>query len=158
MIYSEWTVTNTGIFYQLNREKILPFTSDTITIENLDTDFLLENASKQMYTNDTKVIVSSILAAYYHQWEDLTTFYKSIEPGITNEITATSKNSEKNQSSVALNDTGNMFTTNGNNSDATIETSTKTKNNRDYQSFLLNNDFYVIIKKQVRNYLFINVY
>lgn len=158
MIYSEWTRTNTGIFYQLNRVKELPFTSDTVTIENLDTDFLLENANKDMFSNDTTILVNSILAAYYHQWQDLTTFYKSIEPGITNEITATSTNSEKNQSSVALNDTGNMFTTNGNNSDATIKTSTKTRNNQAYQSFLLNNDFYVIIKKQVRNYLFINVY
>ena len=159
MLYSDWTATNTGIFYQLNRVKPLPFAdSDTITIGRLDQDFLLENSQKEMFSGDTDVIVGSILAAYYHQWQDLTEFYKSIEPGITNEIISTSNNNYKNQNKVALNDSNDMFTTGGNNTDSTGQTSTKTKDYKGYQDFALDNNFYGIIKMQIRNYLFINVY
>ena len=159
MIYSDWTTVNTGIFYQLNRVKPLPFAdSDTVTIERLDQDFLLENANKEMFSDDTNVIVGSILAAYFHQWQDLTTFYKSIEPGITNEIISASNNNYQNQNKVALNDGDGMFTTGGNNTDSTGQTSTKTKDYKGYQDFVLNNKFYGIIKMQIRNYLFINVY
>lgn len=158
MIYSEWTATNTGIFYQLNRVKPLPFADDTVTIERLDKQFLLENASKEMFSGDTDVIVSSILAGFFRQWQDLTDFYKSIEPGITNEIVSSSDNNYQNQNKIALNDTNDMFTTGGNNYDSTTQTSTKTKNYSDYQNFALANNFYAIIKMQVRNYLFISVY
>lgn len=159
MLYSEWTAINTGIFYQLNRVKPLPFAdSDTVTIERLDQDFLLENSQKEMFSGDTGVIVGSILAAYYHQWEDLTTFYKSIEPGVTNEIISTSNNNLQNQNKIALNDTNDMFTTGGNNTDSTGQTSTKTKDYKSYQQFIQDNNFYGIIKMQIRNYLFINVY
>lgn len=159
MIYSDWTTTNTGIFYQLNRTKPLPFAdSDTVTIERLDQDFLLENSQKEMFSGDTDVIVGSILAAYYHQWQDLTIFYKTIEPGITNEIISTSNNNLQNQHKIALNDSTDMFTTGGNNTDSTGQTSTKTKDYKGYQDFVLDNKFYGIIKMQIRNYLFINVY
>lgn len=158
MIYSEWAATNTGIFYQLNRVKPLPFADDTVTVERLDKQFLLENATKEMFSGETDVIVSSILAGFFKQWEDLTNFYKSIEPGITNEIVSSSDNNYQNQNKIALNDTNDMFTTGGNNSDSTTQTSTKTKNYSDYQNFVLANNFYAIIKMQVRNYLFINVY
>ena len=158
MLYSEWTLANTGIFYQLNRVKPLPFADDTATVERLDKQFLLENASKEMFSGDTDVIVSSILAGFYKQWNDLTDFYKSIEPGITNEIISTSDNNYQNQNKIALNDTNDMFTTGGNNSDSTTQTSTKTKNYSEYKNFALANNFYDIIKMQVRNYLFISVY
>lgn len=158
MIYSEWTSTNAGIFYQLNRVKPLPFADDTVTIERLDRQFLLENASKEMFSGDTDVIVNSILAGFFKQWQDLTDFYKSIEPGITNEIISNSDNNYQNQNKVALNDTKDMFTTGGNSSDSNTQTSTKTKNYSDYQNFVLANNFYAIIKMQVRNYLFISVY
>lgn len=158
MIYSEWTATNTGIFYQLNRVKPLPFANDTVTVERLDQQFLLENSSKEMFSGDTDVIVNSILAGFYKQWQDLTDFYKSIEPGITNEIISNSANNYQNQNKIALNDTNDMFTTGGNNYDSNIQTSTKTKNYSDYQKFTLANNFYAIIKMQVRNYLFIGVY
>lgn len=158
MIYSEWAATNTGIFYQLNRVKVLPFTSDTMTIENLDQNFLLENANKEMFSGDTDVIVKSILAAFYHQWEDLTTFYKSIEPGTTSELISTSNNTAQNNNKVALSDTSDMFTTGGNDLNSNTQTSTKTKNNSEYKDFVLSNDFYAIIKMELRNYLFINVY
>lgn len=158
MNYSDWTNANTGIFYQLNRANPLPFADDTATIERLDQDFLLENAQKEMFSTDTNVIVGSILAAFYHQWEDLTTFYKTIEPGITNEIISTSNNNLQSQNKIALNDSNDMFTTGGNNSDSTGQTSTKTKDYKGYQDFVLGNKFYDIIKMQIRNYLFINVY
>lgn len=158
MIYSEWTATNTGIFYQLNKVKSLPFADDTVTIERLDQQFLLENASKEMFSGDTDVIVNSILAGFFKQWENLTDFYKSIEPGIMNEIISNSNNNYQNQNKITLNDTNDMFTTGGNNYDSTIQTSTKTKNYSEYQNFVLANNFYAIIKMQVRNYLFINVY
>lgn len=158
MIYSEWTLANTGIFYQLNRVKLLPFANDVTSIERLDQQFLLENSSKEMFSGDTNIIVNSILAGFYKQWQDLTDFYKSIEPGITNEIISNSDNNYQNQNKIALNDTNDMFTTGGNNYDSTTQTSTKTKNYSDYQNFALANNFYAIIKMQVRNYLFISVY
>lgn len=158
MLYSEWITTNSGIFYQLNRVKSLPFADDTVTVERLDQQFLLENASKEMFSGDTDVIVSSILAGFFKQWQDLTDFYKSIEPGITNEIVSSSDNNFQNQNKIALNDSDDMFTTGGNNSDSTTQTNTKTKDYNGYQNFVLQNNFYAIIKMQVRNYLFINVY
>ena len=158
MIYSEWTATNTGIFYQLNRVKQLPFADDVTSIERLDQQFLLENSSKEMFSGETSVIVDSILAGFYKQWSDLTDFYKSIEPGITNEIISSSNNNYQNQNKIALNDTTDMFTTGGNDSDSTTQTSTKTKSYSEYQNFALANNFYAIIKMQVRNYLFISVY
>lgn len=158
MIYSDWTATNTGIFYQLNRVKPLPFADDTVTIERLDQQFLLENSNKEMFSGETEVIVASILAGFYNQWKDLTEFYKSIEPGITNEIVSNSDNNYKNQNKIALNDTNDMFTTGGNNYDSTTQTSTKTKNYSEYKNFVLANNFYAIIKMQLRNYLFISVY
>lgn len=158
IIFSDWTKTNTGIFYQLNRVKTLPFTDDTATIANLDQDFLLENANKEMFTDDTATIVNSVLAAYYHQWQDLTAFYKSIEPGITSEIVSSNTTNEQNQNQMALSDSTDMFTTSGINSDTTAQTSTKTKDYSGYKDFLLSNDFYAIIKSELRNYLFINVY
>ena len=158
MIYSDWATTNTGIFYQLNRVKVLPFTTDTVTVSNLDQEFLLENANKEMFSNDTDILVNSILSAFYHQWQDLTAFYKTIEPGTTSEIVSTQNNSEQSKNQVALNDTSDMFTTGGNNTDATAQSSTKTKNDSRYKDFMLSNDFYDIIKMQIRHYLFINVY
>lgn len=158
MIYKDWTATNTGIFYQLNRVKVLPFTSDTMTIENLDQDFLLENANKEMFSSETDVIVKSILAAFFDQWQKLTTFYKSIEPGTTNEVISTSNNTTQNNSKVTLSDTNDMFTTNGNDLNSSTQTSTKTKSINGYKNFVLSSGFYDIIKEQLRNYLFINVY
>lgn len=158
MIYSEWTTTNTGIFYQLNRVKPLPFADDVTSVERLDQQFLLENASKEMFSGDTDVIVSSILAGFFKQWQDLTEFYKTIEPGLTNEIISTSSNNYQNQNKIALNDTNDMFTTGGNNSGSTTQTSTKSKDYSEYKDFALANNFYDIIKMQVRNYLFISVY
>lgn len=159
MIYAEWTAANTGIFYQLNRAKPLPFAdNDTVTVERLDQDFLLENSQKEMFSDNTEVIVNSILAAYYKKWQDLTDFYKSLETGITSEIISTSTNNLQNQNKVALNDSNDMFTTGGNNTDSTGQTSTKTKDYKGYQDFTLNNNFYDIIKMQIRNYLFTSVY
>lgn len=160
MIYSDWTAINTGIFYQLNRVKVLPFTSDNMTVNNLDQDFLLENAEKEMFNGDTEKIVNSILAAFYDQWQDLTTFYKSIEPGITNELISTSNNNTQNNNKIALNDsdTNAMFTTGGNDLSSSAQTSTKTKDISGYKEFVLSNNFYDIIKTELRNYLFINVY
>ena len=158
MIYSEWTATNTGIFYQINRVKVLPFTTDTITVNNLDQEFLLENGNKEMFSNDTEILVNSILAAFYQKWEDLTTFYKTIDPGTTSEIISTSNNDEQNKSKIALNDSADMFTTGGNSTNATGQTSTKTKNYTRYKDFVLSSNFYDIIKTQIRNYIFINVY
>lgn len=158
MLYSEWTAINSGIFYQLNRVKVLPFTNDNVTVDNLDQEFLLENANKEMFSSDTATIVNSILAAYYNQWQELSDLYKTIEPGITDELISSSSNISENQNKVALNDSDGMFTTGGNNTNSNIQTSTKTKNYLEYQKFVLSNGFYAIINMQVRNYLFINVY
>lgn len=158
MLYSDWVKTNTGIFYQLNHVKLLPFTTDTVTVENIDQEFLLENANKEMFNYDTDTLVKAILARYYQQWQDLAALYKTIEPGTTSEIISTSSNDEQSQNEIALNDTNEMFTTGGNNSNATGHTSTKTKNYSRYKDFVLSNDLYAIIKKQIRNYLFINIY
>lgn len=158
VIYNEWVKTNTGIFYQLNRAKILPFTTDTVTVENIDQEFLLENANKEMFNDDTDTLVKSIIARYYQQWWDLATLYSKIEPGTTGEIISTTTNDEQNQSKIALNDTNEMFTTGGNNSNATGQTSTKSKNYSSYKDFILSDDLYDIIKKEIRNYLFINIY
>lgn len=158
MIYSDWAVANTGIFYQLNKVKSLPFINDDVTVDTLDQEFLLENANKEMYSVETSVLVNSILSAYYHQWQDLTTFYKSIEPGTTSEVVSTHNNNEQSKNQVALNDTGDMFATGGSNTDATAQTSTKTKDYSGYKKFMLNNDFYDIIRNQIRKYIFINVY
>lgn len=158
MIYSDWAVANTGIFYQLNEVKSLPFINADVTVDILDQEFLLENANKEMYSVETSVLVNSILSAYYHQWQDLTTFYKSIEPGTTSEVVSTHNNNEQSKNQVALNDTGDMFATAGNNTDATAQTSTKTKDYSGYKKFMLNNDFYDIIRNQIRKYIFINVY
>ena len=158
MLYSEWTAINSGIFYQLNRVKVLPFTNDNVTVDNLDQEFLLENANKEMFSSDTATIVNSILAAYYNQWQELSDLYKTIEPGITDELISSSSNISENQNKVALNDSDGMFTTGGNNTKSNIQTSTKTKNYLEYQKFVLSNGFYAIINMQVRNYLFINVY
>ena len=158
MIYSDWAVANTGIFYQLDKVNKLPFVTDTVTVDNLDQEFLLENANKEMYSEETSVLVNAILSAYYHQWQDLTTFYKSIEPGTTSEVVSTHNNNEQSKNQVALNDTGDMFATGGNNTDATAQTSTKTKDYSGYKKFMLDNDFYDIIKAEIRKYIFINVY
>lgn len=158
MIYRDWTAANTGIFYQINKVKTLPFASDTMTIENLDQDFLLENANKEMYSSDTDTIVYSILASYFIHWQELTNFYKSIETGTTSEIVSNSDNTAQNNSKVALSDTSDMFTTGGNDLNSNTQTSTKTKNISEYKDFLLSSNFYDIIKMQLRNFLFINVY
>lgn len=158
MIYSDWVTSNTGIFYQLNRVKPLPFASDTVTVTNVDQDFLLENANKEMFSTDTDILVNSILAKYFQQWQDLTTFYKTVDPGTTSEIVSTSNNNEESKNNIALNDTNDMFTTGGNNTNASVQTSTKTKNYSEYKNFVLKNDFYDIIKKEIRYFLFINVY
>lgn len=158
MIYSDWVTSNTGIFYQLNRVKPLPFAGDTVTVANIDQDFLLENANKEMFSTDTDILVNSIWAKYFQQWQDLTTFYKTVDPGTTSEIVSTSNNNEENQNKIALNDTNDMFTTGGNNTNASAQTSTKTKNYLEYKNFVLKNDFYDIIKKEIRDFLFINVY
>lgn len=158
MIYNDWAATNTGIFYQLNRVKLLPFVDDTVTVENLDQKFLLENSSKEMFSSDTNTLVSSILASYYHQWQDLTAFYKTITPGITSEIVSSNDSTYQNQNKVALNDSNDLFTTGGNDYNSNNQTSTKTKNNSEFRKFLLSNNFYDTINMQVRNYLFINVY
>lgn len=158
MIYSDWAATNTGIFYQLNRVKTLPFTSDTATITNLDQDFLLENASKEMFSDDTEIIVNSILAAFYKQWQDLTVFYNSLDPGTTSEVVSTSNNTAQNNSKMALSDSNDMFTTGGTDLSSNVQTSTKTKNITNYKKFVLSNNFYDTIKLELRNYLFISVY
>ncbi len=158
MIYSEWTATNTGIFYQLNRVKLLPFVNDTVTVETLDQEFLLENSGKEMFSEETSILVNSILAAYYLQWQDLTAFYKTIEPGITSEIVSSNDSTYQNQNKVALNDSNDLFITGGNDYNSNNQTSTKTKNNSEFREFLLSNNFYDTINTQVRNYLFINVY
>lgn len=136
----------------------MPFTTDTVTIDNLDQEFLLENANKELFIDDTDTLVNAILARFYHQWQDLTTFYKTIEPGTTGEIVSTSNSDSQNQNKLALNDTSEMFTTGGNNSNTTAQTSTKTKNYSRYKDFVLSNDIYDIIKGQLRNYLFISIY
>ncbi len=158
MIYSEWSATNTGIFYQLNRVKLLPFVNDTVTVETLDQEFLLENSGKEMFSEETSILVNSILAAYYLQWQDLTAFYKTIEPGITSEIVSSNDSTYQNQNKVALNDSNDLFITGGNDYNSNNQTSTKTKNNSEFREFLLSNNFYDTINTQVRNYLFINVY
>lgn len=158
MIYSDWAAANTGIFYQLNLVKALPFITDIVTVDNLDQEFLLENANKEMYSVETNVLVNSILSAYYHKWQDLTTFYKLIEPGTTGEVISTHNNNEQNQNKVALNDTSDMFTTGGSDTNATAQTSTKTKDYSSYKRFMLSDDFYDIIKTEIRKYIFINVY
>lgn len=158
MIYNEWVKTNTGIFYQLNRVKPLPFTTVTVTVENIDQEFLIENANKEMFNDATDTLVKAIIARYYQQWWDLATLYNKIEPGTTGEIISTTINDEQNQSKIALNDTNELFTTGGNSSNATGQTSTKTKNYQEYQDFVLSSNVYDIIKMQARNYLFINVY
>ena len=158
MIYRDWVKTNTGIFYQINRVQTLPFAKDTLTIENIDQDFLLENANKEMFSSDTEKIVNSILASLLPKWIDLYSFYSTIEPGYIKETTTTCNNKSQKENHLALNDSEDMFTTNANDLDVTTEATTKTRNVFEYTRFLLSSGLYDIIKKELRNYLFVNVY
>lgn len=158
MIYSDWAAQNTGIFYQLNRLKPLPFVTVNATIENLDENFLLENGEKTLFTDDTNKIVKSIMAAYFDNWQKLTDFYKSLKTGVVYETTSTSSSDSTAKNQMALNDGNEMFTTNGTNGNSTATSDTQTKNYLAYKNFMLSSNFYGIINTELRNYMFISVY
>lgn len=111
-----------------------------------------------MYCDDTNILVNSLLAKYYHKWRDLTAFFKSVDVGTTSEIVSSSNNTAQNKNEIALNDSEDMFTTGGLNSNASAQTSTKTKSYSGYKKFLLSNDLYDIVMGEVRTNIFINVF
>lgn len=156
--YAEWCKDNTGIFYQLNKAKPLPFVTADKPISSLDIDFLAENGSKQMFFTDVDVLVTSIISEYYDTWVDLTNFYKQIPAGVTAETTTTSNDTSTGTDQVALNNDDNLYDISGNSTNSTTTSSTKTKDYLAYKNFLLSPNFYAIIKSNIRNYIFINVY
>ena len=156
--YSKWYTENKGIFYQLNKVKPLPFVTTEKPVESLDIQFLSENANKQMYITDVNTIVASLITEYYDTWNNLTEFYKIIPIGVVNETTTTSTSNYKGNDQVALNNDDEMYNVSGNNSDTTGNTNTQTKNYSAYKNFVLSSNFYDIIKANIRNYIFINVY
>lgn len=156
--YSEWCTENKGIFYQLNKVRPLPFVTAEKPVESLDIQFLSENANKQMFITDVNIIVASIITEYYDTWNNLTEFYKIIPVGVVNETTTTSTSNYKGNAQVALNNDDEMYNVSGNNSDTTDNTNTQTKNYSAYKNFVLSSNFYDIIKANIRNYIFINVY
>lgn len=156
--YSDWCKDNTGIFYQLNKAKPLPFVTADNPVSSLDIDFLAENASKQMFFTDVNTIVTSIIAEYYDTWLDLTNFYKQIPAGVTAETTTTSNDTTTGKDQVALNNDSSLYDISGNSTDSTTTSSTQTKDYLAYKNFVLSANFYAIIKSNIRNYIFINVY
>ncbi len=156
--YSDWCKDNTGIFYQLNKVKPLPFVTDNMPVSSLDIDFLAENGSKQMFFTDVDTIVTSIIAEYYDTWVDLTNFYKQIPAGVTAETTTTSNDTSTGKDQVALNNDSSLYDISGNSTDSTTNTTTQTKDFAAYKNFVLSTNFYAIIKSNIRDYIFINVY
>lgn len=156
--YSDWCKDNTGIFYQLNKAKPLPFVTADKPVSSLDIDFLAENASKQMFFTDADTLVTSIIAEYYDTWLDLTNFYKQIPAGVTAETTTTSNDTSTGKDQVALNNDSSLYDISGNSTNSTTTSSTQTKDFAAYKNFVLSANFYAIIKSNIRNYIFINVY
>lgn len=156
--YSDWCKDNTGIFYQLNKIKPLPFVTEYKTIADMDMQFLLENANKQMILTDPNALSSSLLTEYYDTWQNLTDFYKVIPVGVTSETTSTSNSNYNGADQVALNNSTDMYNISGNNSDSSSTSSTQVKNYAGYKKFILSSNFYDIIRANIRNYIFINVY
>ena len=156
--YSDWCKTNTGIFTQLQNAKPLPFITTDKPVSSLDTEFLVENSSKQMVFTDVDTLVSCLIAEFYDNWVDLTNFYKQIPIGVTAETTTTSNDKTTGKDQVALNNDSSLYDISGNSTDSTNNTSTQTKDFLAYKNFVLSNNFYDIIKSNIRNYIFINVY
>ncbi len=156
--YSDWCKDNTGIFYQLNQAKPLPFVTANKPVSSLDIDFLAENGNKQMVFTDVDTLVNSIIAEYYDIWLDLTNFYKQIPAGVTAETTTTGNDSTNGKDQVALNNDTSLYDISGNSTVSTTNTNTQTKDFLAYKNFVLSANFYDIIKSNIRNYIFINVY
>ena len=156
--YSDWCKDNTGIFYQLNKLQPLPFITEDKPVSLLDVQFLAENANKEMFIIDTDILVKSLIAKYYDTWEKLTEFYKIIPVGVVNETTTTNTSSYTGKDQVALNNDDNMYDISGNNSNTTDNTNVQNKNYLAYKNFVLSSNFYDIIKSNIRNYIFINIY
>lgn len=156
--YSDWCKTNIGIFTQLQNAKPLPFVTADKPVLSLDTQFLAENANKQMVFTDVDVLVTSIIAKYYDTWVDLTNFYKQIPVGVIAETTTTSNDTTTGKDQVALNNDSSLYDISGNSTDSTNNTSTQTKDFLAYKNFMLSANFYDIINSNIRNYIFINVY
>ena len=156
--YSDWCKDNTGIFYQLNKIKPLPFVTKDKTVSDMDTQFLAENSGKQMVITDPQILATSLLTEYFDTWEKLTEFYKVIPTGVTSETISTSNSNYKGADQVALNNTNDMYNISGNNSDSASTSNTQVKNYSGYKKFVLSSNFYDIIRANVRSYIFINVY
>ncbi len=156
--YSDWCKDNTGIFYQLNKVQPLPFVTANKPVSSLDIDFLAENGNKQMVFTDVDTLVNSIIAEYYDIWLDLTNFYKQIPAGVTAETTTTGNDSTNGKDQVALNNDTSLYDISGNSTVSTTNTNTQTKDFLAYKNFVLSANFYDIIKSNIRNYIFINVY
>lgn len=156
--YSDWCKDNTGIFHQLNLAKTLPFVTADKPVSSLDIDFLAENGSKQMFFTDTNVLANSLIAEFYDTWVDLTNFYKQIPAGVTAETTTTGNDSTNGKDQVALNNDPSLYDISGNSTVSTTNTNTQTKDFLAYKNFVLSPNFYAIIKSNIRNYIFINVY
>lgn len=156
--YSDWCKDNTGIFYQLNQAKTLPFVTADKSVSSLDIDFLAENGGKQMFFTDTNVLVTSLIAEFYDTWVDLTNFYKQIPAGVTAETTTTSNDTSMGKDQVALNNDDSLYDISGNSTNSTTTSNTQTKDYLAYKDFVLSPNFYATIKSMIRNYIFINVY
>ena len=156
--YSDWCKDNVGIFYQLNKKKPLPFVTEDKPVASLDVQFLAENANKEMFILDTDTMVDSLIIEYYDTWKKLTEFYKIVPVGVVSETTTTNTSSYNGKDQVALNNDENMYDISGNNSNSTDNTNVQTKNYSAYKNFVLSSNFYDIIKANIRNYIFINVY
>ena len=156
--YADWCKDNTGIFYQLNQKKPLPFVTEDKPVSTLDIQFLAENANKEMFYIDTETLVSSLIIEYYETWEKLTEFYKVIPVGVVSETTTSNTSSYTGKDQVALNNDDNMYDISGNNSNSTDNKNVQNKNYSAYKNFILSSNFYDIIKANIRNYIFINIY
>lgn len=156
--YADWCKDNTGIFYQLNKKQPLPFITEDKPVSSLDIQFLAENANKEMFYIDTETLVSSLIIEYYETWKKLAEFYKVIPVGVVSETTTTNTSSYTGKDQVALNNDDNMYNISGNNSNTTDNTNIQNKNYSAYKNFVLSSNFYDIIKANIRNYIFINVY
>lgn len=156
--YADWCKDNIGIFHQLNQVKRLPFVTADNPVSSLDIEFLAENGGKQMFFTDPQVLANSLIAEYYDTWVDLTNFFKQIPSGVTAETTTTSNDSTNGKDQVALNNDSSLYDISGSSTNSTTTSSTQTKDYLAYKDFVLSPNFYAIIKSNIRNYIFINVY
>ena len=142
----------------MQKVKELPFVTTEKPVSALDGQFMVENASKQMVFTDSELLATSLITEFFDKWKDLTEFYKQIPVGVTAETVSTSTGSTTGKDQVALNNDDSLYNISGNSADTSSNSTIQTKNFSEYRKFVLSPNFYDIIKANIRNYIFINIY